>query len=171
MPRRQRRPCNSHTTMPRRPYHRYSFIVSVYGSSRWLIYRAPSRSDKPLRLAYDSLRLASRLRRWRKLWRLTADWHIIYIITGNYSHMLATPPALLFVILSAWHFVVVYCSVHGIMCACLTHQFSQTSCLLARPVSDLPTIFSLARRQFSLAFLAEREKGLWLVLYIQGRPR
>jgi len=27
-----------------------------------------------------------------------------------------------------------------------------------RPVSDSPTVFSLARRQISLAFLAEREK-------------
>ena len=29
---------------------------------------------------------------------------------------------------------------------------------LVRPVSDSPTVFSLARRQISLAFLAEREK-------------
>ena len=57
-------------------------------------FRAPSRSRKPLR------RVKARygcqpwfLRRRRKLWRLTADWRIIYII--NYSHMLATPPTLL----------------------------------------------------------------------------
>jgi len=50
----------------------------------WTKYRtnrAPSRSRKPLRLAYDSLRLASRLkpapwflRRRRKLWRLKAAY-------------------------------------------------------------------------------------------------
>ena len=30
--------------------------------------------------------------------------------------------------------------------------------LLDRPVSDSPTVFSLARRQISLAFLAERDE-------------
>ena len=37
-----------------------------------------------------------------------------------------------------------------------------------RPVSDSPAVFSLARRQISLAFLAEREereKGTWPLEY------
>ena len=53
--------------------------------------RAPSRSRKPLRLAYDSLRLASWLKpasrgfygggvSYGGLRRLTADWRIIYVI-------------------------------------------------------------------------------------------
>ena len=33
--------------------------------------------------------------------------------------------------------------------------------IVNRPVSDSPAVFSLARRQISLAFLAEREKGAW----------
>ena len=37
--------------------------------------------------------------------------------------------------------------------------------LLFRPVSDSPAVFSLARRQISLAFLAEREKGTWPLEY------
>jgi len=43
--------------------------------------------------------------------------------------------------------------------------------VLTRPVSDSPTVFSLACGQFSLAFLAEREKRLWLALSsgIHGR--
>jgi len=74
------------------------------------VIRAPSHSRKPLRLAYDSLRLASQLKpasplkpasrgfygggiSYGGLQRLTADWRIIYII--NYSHTLATPLTLL----------------------------------------------------------------------------
>jgi len=49
-----------------------------------VVFRAPSRSRKPLRLAYDSLRLASRSFygggvSYGGLRRLTADWRIIYM--------------------------------------------------------------------------------------------
>jgi len=57
-----------------------------------IILRAPSRSRKLLRLAYDSLRLASRLKpasrsfygggvSYGGLRRLTADWRIIYTVS------------------------------------------------------------------------------------------
>jgi len=47
------------------------------------------------------------------------------------------------------------------------HRDSSKSLSTHRPVSDSPTVFSLARRQISLAFLAERaerEKRVWLVV-------
>ena len=57
-----------------------------------MVTRAPSRSRKALRLAYDSLWLASRLKpasrsfygggvSYGGLWRLTADWRIIYSVS------------------------------------------------------------------------------------------
>jgi len=41
-----------------------------------------------------------------------------------------------------------------------------------RPVSDSPIVFSLARRQISLAFLAERDERekMRVTCFIQGRP-
>ena len=98
--RRNRRAVNtSHNTassMSMSMKYLYSANIRWSNLRRWR--RAPSRSRKPLRLAYDSLRLASRLKpasrslygggvSYGGLRRLMANWRIIYSVSQK-----ITPP-------------------------------------------------------------------------------